>query len=298
MDVSATDQVRQALVDLGWVDAAEVQWIGAGAWSNAYSFRLDADRLVVRIGSHEADFRRDQTMAAYRRPGLPIPAVHGVGPLPGGDGLSYCISDLVPGTPLDDCAIERWPAVAESLVDALEVMRSTKPPDTLNVAPWKTQLLATEYGQHDERLRNWRTRLTVRARASFHDCVSALESLDLSSVPLSLIHGDLINKNVHIERDAVTGIFDWGCQRWGDHLFELAWFEMWAPWHPNLDFVALRQAMDRRWSQAEYEPTDVDTRRRAALLQIVIDHLAYNAAFEKWSDLDATIDRIEELDLL
>lgn len=113
-----------------------------------------------------------------------------------------------------------------------------------------------------------------------------------------MIHGDLINRNVHVVESEITGIFDWGCQRWGDHLFDLDWFTFWSPWHPHLDVPLLIEAVQRRWSQRGYEPLNAATRHKANQLQIGLDHLAYNAWIDDSSALVDVVERMEQLALL
>jgi hygromycin-B 4-O-kinase len=296
-----TAQVSRMLIDeLGYGEVSDVGECGAGAWSTAYRFVTGAEECVVRFGSHEADFRADQAMASYASDVLPIPSVHAVGQLSDSSGLFYCVSAFVSGTPLESCAPESWPAIADSLADALEAMRLVTTPAGTSPADWQEQLLAVEQGALDQRLPDWRAKLDTskQGSAAYAAGVAALASLDLSYVPLTLSHGDMINRNVHVADDRITGIFDWGCQRWGDHLFELAWFEFWSPWHPNLDLDVLHAALQRRWNQVGYEPRHADIRRIGGLLQIGLDHLAYNAAVQRWDDLDDVVHRMEQLTLI
>jgi len=102
-------------------------------------------------------------------------------------------------------------------------------------------------------------------------------------VPRSVIHCDLINRNVHVVGDTITGIFDWGCGRYGDPLYDLAWFDFWSPWFPNLDVDLL--------VEASALPTGGD-RHLACLLHIGLDHLGYNATLGDVANLMATADRM------
>jgi aminoglycoside phosphotransferase (APT) family kinase protein len=55
--------------------AADIRLPGAGEWSRAYGFVLDRGDLVIRLGDHVEDFRKDQVMAAHGSAALPVPAV-------------------------------------------------------------------------------------------------------------------------------------------------------------------------------------------------------------------------------
>lgn len=122
--------------------------------------------------------------------------------------------------------------------------------------------------------------------------------IDLNSVGPTLTHCDLINRNVHVDRDSISGIFDWGCMRWGDHLYDLAWFDFWSSWYPELDIGLLRSELGRRWSDGGYAVANQAERERACLLHIGADHLIYNAVIDSPSGLDEVLARMEQFELI
>jgi hypothetical protein len=95
--------------------------------------------------------------------------------------------------------------------------------------------------------------------------VSALEAMRLTDLSATAGFGGW------------AGIFDWGCSLYGDHLYNLAWFEFWGPWHPGLNVAYLRSELERRWREVGYAPADKEARLMARYLHIGLDHLAYNA---------------------
>ena len=111
----------------------------------------------------------------------------------------------------------------------------------------------------------------------------------------ALYHADLMNRNVLAGDIAITGVLDWGCACYGDHLYDLAWFDFWAPWHPNLDIAYLRSELEHRWRAAGYTPRNLAARLQACYLHIGLDHLAYNAWLEDWPTLSATAERMRKL---
>jgi hygromycin-B 4-O-kinase len=138
--------------------------------------------------------------------------------------------------------------------------------------------------------------------ASFHQGeeawewgVERLRRVASDVVPRCLIHGDLINRNVLVDGAAISGVFDWGCACYGDHLYDLAWFEFWEPWSPKLDTRALRSELERRWHHAGYAPHNYEERLMVCHLHIGLDHLAYNAHLGDWATLAATADRMRAL---
>ena len=115
------------------------------------------------------------------------------------------------------------------------------------------------------------------------------------AVPRCLVHCDLINRNVLVSKDRISGVFDWGCSIYGDHLYDLAWFEFWAPWDPKLNIPYLRSELEQRWRDVGYAPEDKEARLMACYLHIGLDHLAYNAYLGDWTALVATAERMRTL---
>lgn len=306
--VSVADVERLINGPIGLHGASEVALIGQGAWSSAYGFDHGSRALVIRIGQHISDFRRDEAMSLLATPALPIPEVIEIGQVPSGGStkLHYCVSTRAFGEPLENCLPSEWLDLAERVADVLEAMRMCSPP--LAGAPggsgavkrWSDQLLEIERDDLDPRGAGWRAKLAHSDCGSeaFRAGVARLKSLDVGDVPPTLVHADLINRNVHVENGRITGVFDWGCQRWGDHLFDLCWFEFWAPWHTNLDVDPLRAALERRWSRVGYVPQLRQERSLACLIYIGLEHLIYNATIDRWDNLDDVVDRMTALELL
>lgn len=115
------------------------------------------------------------------------------------------------------------------------------------------------------------------------------------AIPLSLLHCDLVNRNVLVKDGQISAVFDWGCARYGDHLYDLAWFEFWAPWVPQLDINYLRESLEARWEASGYMPTEKEARLAACYLHIGLDHIAYNAHLGDWSALRDVVKRMHEL---
>lgn len=60
--------------------------------ASAYGFVHDGEDLVIRIGQHVSDFRRDEAMSSLATSALPIPAVIEIGQMPSEESatLYYC----------------------------------------------------------------------------------------------------------------------------------------------------------------------------------------------------------------
>jgi hygromycin-B 4-O-kinase len=304
MNVDFT-QARAFLASYCGSEPTKVELIGEGAWSRCFGFRHQGQELVIRFGNHVDDFQKDRLAHIYSTPGLPIPEVLEIGRAFAG---YYAISTRAHGIPLENVDANQWSALVPALVSALESMRVAD----LSAASgfggwgergeashtrWSDHLLAMSGDTSNERIHGWRQRLSSspEGEATFIWGFDLLKRVVRDSVPRSLLHCDLINRNVLVDESRITAVFDWGCSRYGDHLYDLAWFEFWAPWHPNLDIQHLRLALEQRWREVGYLPENLESRLLACYLHIGLDHLAYNAYLARWETLAATAQRMRTL---
>jgi hygromycin-B 4-O-kinase len=286
-------------------EVSDIEVVGAGAWSTCYGFRKDNEELVIRFGNYVDDFKQDQLAYSYHNKDLPVPKVLEIGEA--FDGY-FAISTRVYGSPLEHLSSKDWQAVVPSLVAALEAVRLADISATSGYGGWNSagkaphkswaeHLLAVSDDVPERRTYGWREKLATSAEGekAFGWGYSLLEQVAHVSVPRCLVHSDLMNRNVLVSEDKISGVFDWGCSLYGDPLYDLAWFEFWSPWHPELDVSYLRGELEQRWRELGYTPNDFDSRLLACYLHIGLDHLAYNAYLEDWSTLLATAERTQVL---
>jgi hygromycin-B 4-O-kinase len=126
---------------------------------------------------------------------------------------------------------------------------------------------------------------SAEGQAAFDWGLDLLRQVADDAIPRSLLHCDLTNRNVFVAGDRLSGVFDWGCSVYGDHLYELALFEFWSPWQPQLDVATLRKAIERRWAELGYTPENKASRLKACYLHIGLEHLAYHAQLGNWKTL-------------
>lgn len=285
--------------------AESIELIGAGAWSQCFGFHLGVQDLAVRFGRHVDDFQKDKRASAYATSALPIPEVLEIGPA--FDGY-YAIATRVYGVPLESVNAAQWQKLVPSLADTLEAIRLADVSLTQGFGgwgedgnatqpSWADHLLVSMIDTPDRRTFGWRNKLARNemGTATFDWGFARLKSVAQVPVPRDLIHCDLINRNVLVDTDRIAGVFDWGCSLYGDHLYELAWFEFWSPWYPELDMRLLTAALEQRWRDTGYNPDYKEERLRASYLHIGLDHLAYNAFTGNVESLEATAHRLREL---
>jgi len=283
----------------------QVQFLGAGAWSRCFGFSWKGHARVVRFGKYVADFEKDQRAFRYATAELPVPKLLEIGTTPEG---YFAISARVYGAPLENVRSSQWHALLPAVIDALEAMRTA---DLGGVAgfggwgtdgnaphsSWSARLLAVAKDRPEQRGHGWRAALAnfPQAEAAFARGYALLLQVADDAVPRSLLHCDLTNRNVFVAGERITGIFDWGCSIYGDHLYEVALFEFWSPWQPQLDIAALKQGLARRWAEQGYTPLNMTERLRACHLHIGLEHIAYHAQLGNGEMLQQVAERMEIL---
>ena len=285
---------------------SSIEYVGEGAWSRCFGFKLEQEDLVIRFGRHLADFQKDQIASKYATADLPIPKVVEIGEA---EGMFYAISTRVFGVPLEALEAETWLRVVPSLVRAMEAMRTADISETSGFggwdedgnasnANWSAHLLAVGEDDPDSRIHGWKSRLEnefPEGAIAFARGFEMLKEVASDDVPRSLIHCDLMNRNALVDSNRVSGVFDWGCSLYGDHLYELAWFEFWGAWHPGLNIALLRKALEKEWKSVGYAPPNQESRLQACHLHIGLDSIAYNAYLGSWQEAQEVIARMEAL---
>lgn len=258
------------------------------------------------LGAHVEDFRKDRFAWRYASAALPIPEILEIGEAFGG---YFAIAPRAYGAPLEEVDTQTWRRVTPALAAALEAMRMADITATTGFGDWNAagQASATSWSDHllavaedapASRIHGWRRKLETASPegvAAFAWGFARLQQLVSDAIPRSLLHCDLMNRNVLVDDGRITALIDWGCARYGDHLYDLAWFEFWAPWHPQLDATLLRAELERSWRRSGYTPDNMTRRLAACHLHIGLDHLAYNAHLGAWEMLAAVAARMKSL---
>lgn len=283
-----------------------VERIGEGEWSRCFAFRSDGRDLVVRIGSQREDFERDRRAAALAPPGLPVPAVLGLGDGPVG---SWCISTRVRGTPLEHLDAPGWERALPSVLAVLAALASvdvsghegwgTWDAEGRGRRPsWAEELVSVGDDGRHERVRGWRAALDAQPDDdALHRRGLALlvELAPALHPPRGLVHGDLINRNALVDDDRVTGVFDWGSSVYGDPLHEVAWLDVWTPWHPAIAEVRLRERALAHLGARGVDLTDAEARIRASQIHILLEALGYCTLLDRRDDLPGIRARLGSL---
>lgn len=296
------EEARAFLAGRFGASVTNVNPVSGGAWSKAYAFQRDDSHYILRFGRYLEDFAKDQRAGRYASADLPIPAVTEIGPALGG---YFAISERSFGTFIDHIDGERMRELLPSLFGMLDAARNADLSATTGYGGWDatgtapfTSCQASLIGSDDDspegRGAGWRQRLEMSATGveRYDEAFEHLKGL-VASCPAErhLIHSDLLHYNVLVEDDRISAVFDWGCSRYGDFLYDVAWFTFWAPWFPAWQDIDFGVEAARHYAAIGLDVPHFDERLRCCQVHIGLDGQRYQAFVGDWDELEKTAER-------
>ena len=218
--------------------STSVNFIGAGWFSQAFTFAVDQRAFVFRVNAYEEDFQKDAfAYQHFSSAELPIPRVVQIGQFD--EARFYAITEHCAGEPLDEEDTPRQRAIVPQLFAALDAIHC------VNVSGFAGWGLADANGnghfaswsEYLRSLYNQKFAYDWReiARHTFleHDVFAAWFETMERLLPYCarekyLIHRDFGFNNVISDGKRITGVLDWAEFGLGDFLYDVA----------NLDFFS------------------------------------------------------------
>ena len=283
-----------------------VNRIGHGEWSKAFTFDRDGAGYIVRFSALLEDFAKDRLAVRYGSRDLPIPRIVEIGDAFGG---FYAISERAYGEYLDQLELARMRAALPSLFALLDAARLVDVSASVGYgrwgadgsaaySSWRETLLDVANDRPTQRTHGWRERLVASPTGlgPFEEAYGQLESL-VSDAPEErhLIHSDLLNYNVLVQRDRISAVIDWGCSMYGDFLYDVAWFAFWSPWYPAWQGIDFGHEAARHYESIGLDVPNLEERLRCYQVHIGLDGQAYSAFKERWAAVDQTAKRTVEI---
>jgi hygromycin-B 4-O-kinase len=299
-------QVRAVITSAMGDGLRDLSPIDQGAWSSTYAFRLGEGEYIVRFSPLDEDFRRDQFACRFSSPQIPVPKIVEIGEAFGG---YYAISEQAPGVAIDLLAAEEVQEVVPAVLRLLDALRQADVSSTHGFGgwevdgngtfeSWKDSLLAINTDHPDGRISGWREKLAASSYGTKRfDRFYAQFAVTLEDCPEArhLVHADLLHFNLLVDQGKITAVLDWGCAKYGDFLYDLAWFTFWAPWFPAMQGIDWRELSRRYYAERGIAIPDFDRRLAAYELHIGLDSLAYCAFIERWGMVEVVLQQMGEI---
>ena len=297
--------VENFVFDL-YPDAKNIALLGKGGHSHAYNFKNGDENLVIRFSKHSEDFEKDMFANRFNSVEMPVPKLIKMGKA---FGDHFAISEKREGLMLDELNAEQIKKTLPSIFKLLDGLRETDITDTSGYGAfdvngnggcesWSDHLLKALEDSPKKRMHGWYNILQESKYGTkvFDDGLKVFKNL-VTKLPevRYLIHYDLLNRNVLVNNNEITAVFDWGCGLYGDFIFELASFTFWSPLIDGYkDFDWKRLAQEHYESIGLVVP-DLDLRLLTYELFIGLEHLGYNAFIGGWENYVKTEDLVMKL---
>ena len=283
-----------------------IESLDHGAWSRAFRIRREEPRshpdarprpesdgagdLVVRVSETPENFQRDAEAYELAGDKLPIPRILETGEI---EGRHFAVSEFRAGEHFELLSPEELRPLVDEVVSLCRGLSEVDLSEQSGFGYWDRDLRG-EYESWagylldviEDRplpsnlIHGWRSRLqqSGRGMTEFKELHGVLRGL-AAALPEErhLIHSDLLNYNVLARDGRITAVLDWGCAKFGDPLYDLAWFEFYEPWYPAFREVGLVAALGRAYPGFLENADALSERRLACAIHIGLDSMAYNA---------------------
>ena len=283
-------------------DVAELTLLSGGDWSQAYSFVHQQQKYVLRWCHSSETFEKDSRASLLSSDAMPVPKVLDTGRQ---FDTYFAITEFAQGKFIDTLRAAEMTNTLPALFKLFDALRTTDLSNTSGYGgwdkngigsrkSWKDHLLAVNVDDDPARFTSgWYSKLANSPVGTtiFDQIYPQFEALaDQCPEVRELIHSDLLNRNLLVSDDHISGVIDWQCSLYGDSLYDVAWFIFYEPWYPEFAAIQLGQKLMAHFEAASAHNQNVKERLLCYQMHIALDSIIYNTAKENWKNTQEVAD--------
>lgn len=290
-----TETIEKFLTDHYQGAAQKLSALNSGAWSAAYTFLREGKWYVIRFSTVVENFHQDRVAGRFASETMPIPAILEIGKV---EDYYFAVSERVNGTHIDNLDAEGWQGIKPTLFGLFDDLRRADVSQSSGYGRWNEQgegqssswkqfLLSVSDDKPGRLIHGWRANLEKSdyGTADFEEILAHyLELLKFCPERRHLIHSDLLNFNLLINDDRISGVVDWGSAMYGDFLYDIAWYDFYQPWYSAMSGIDFAGDAYKYFTAKGLELPNYTERILCYKLHIALDSIAYNSFKENWSN--------------
>lgn len=280
-------------------DITDIELIGKGCFSEAYSFTHEGIQKIIRINDNDQDFKKDQwAFETLKNLSVPIPKVEEIGFYD--QKHFYCISDRCLGKTYNALSLEEKktaiPVIFQTLemIHLLDISQSTgfgliDLHGNGQFSSWAESLLNLENHKIPYNFKKLYKR-SYFDKAFFDETYQQLSIL-VETLPLKrfFVHGDFGFDNLLVNKNKITGVIDWGEARIGDPIYDVAWLEYWS------DDISFLEWFLEQLTLQERHPFMLFERLRACFYHIGLGGMLFFTHFDHVENYHDAVRRLKRV---
>jgi hygromycin-B 4-O-kinase len=280
-------------------DIVDVKELAVGSWSQVFSFVNKDVKYVIRWSDMNDNFERDSCAAKYNRDDLPIPQIVELGK----SSKFFAISPYVNGEFLEKLSSNEIENTSESIFKMFHALRSIDLSSAEGFGfwdkdgkgshgSWREFLLDDKNESRGSLVKGWKDNLGNPYMIHVYEQLWKRFETLVRYCPedKSLVHSDLINRNVLAKNGNINAVLDWGSSVYGDSLYDVVWFIFYEPWYPNFGKTNLPQELLEDYkSDPTTNKVNINFRILCYQLHIGLDSIAYNSFKQDWDHAEEAV---------
>ncbi len=276
-------------------EISDISHVDKGEWSDTHFFKAGNQDLVIRISDLQENFMMDKFAYEKYSSSVPIPRILEVGEF---EGKYFAISERAFGKFIDNLNKKEMRLILPGLFELFHKMRQLDTSNSSGYGSWDSQgngkfkswkdfLLDVIEDTPNKPTSGWKQNLS-ESKFKLFDLMKIYNKLKkyINYCPETryVIHSDLIHYNLLVSNsaDEITSVLDWGCAKYGDFLYDVAWFDFWKFWYKSMRNIDYSKITRTHLEQQGLPTTNIDKRILCYKIHIALDSFVYASFKKRW----------------